>query len=155
MQVYIAEKCRIFVFLFRSVRVFAVIEYVFYLFVIRYRHRFGVDLAVGEVDILRPLQFDAILIANDGHLVKEDIVHRFTFEPLDVHRLFRTDARNIAESDIGPVGEEGILVVAVGGTDSGTFVCVSGGDEESRLENIFHDDVVAVYILAPTSTTGC
>ena len=153
MQVHIAEKCRFFAFLLCCVGIFAVIEYIFDFFVVRNRHGFGVDLAVSEVDIFRPLHLDTTAVSDDGYLVEEDIMHRLAFESLDINRLFGTDTGDIAESDIGPVGEECILVIGVGSGDTCSLVGIAGGDEEGGFADILHDDIIAIDVFAPSTTS--
>ena len=109
MQVHIAKKCRIFAFLFRCVRIFAVIEYIFNLFVVCNRHRFGVDLAVGKIDIFRPFQFDSVLVSENCYLIKEDIMHRFSFESLNIDRLFGTYTGDITEVILDQSGKKAFL----------------------------------------------
>ena len=126
MQVFFAKKCVFFDFLVYSVGVFAVIEDIFHLFVVLNRHRFGVDVAVHKVDILRVFEFDAVLVSDDGDVVKDDVVNGFAFESLYVDRLFGPDACDVAEGDVRPVGEEGVLVVRVGSTHSCSLVGIAG-----------------------------
>ena len=80
-------------------------------------------------------------------------MNRFAFQTLDLHRLLGTDAGDVTECDVRPIGEERILVVAIRCTDTGTLVGVAGRDEECGLQDILHDDVVAVDVFAPTATT--
>ena len=154
MQVLFAKKCVFFAFLVRSVGIFAVIKHIFDLFVLRNRHGFGVDLAVDEVDIFCILQFDTVLIADDHHIVEEDMMNRFAFETLDIDGLLAADTRYIAERDVRPIGEESIFFIFVGSADACSLVGIAGRDEDSRLLHILHDDILAVDIFAPATTSG-
>ena len=154
MQVHIAEKCRFFDILLCSVRVLAVIEDIFYLFIVRNRHGFGVNLAVDEIDVLGVLQFDTLLVSENSDIIKEDIMDRFAFESLNIHCLFGADTGYIPEGDIGPVGEESVLIVGIGSRDACALVGIAGRDEESGFADILHDDVIAVDVFAPSASTG-
>ena len=154
-QVYFAEKCRFFDFLFRRIGILPVVTDVFALLILLYRHRFGVDITALEDNILGILEFDTLLIADNSHVVEEDIVHRFALQSLDIYGLLASDTGNVAERDIRPVGEESFLIVAIRSTHTGTLIGIAGRDQDSRLHNILHDQIVAVDVLAPTATTGC
>ena len=111
-QVLSDEKCRKIAFLLLcGVRILAVVADILAFLVLLHRHRLGIDIAVLEAQVLCELHLDTLLVANDHDIVEEDIVDGFALESLDLDRLLGADTGNVAESDIGPVGEEGILVV--------------------------------------------
>jgi hypothetical protein len=131
----------------------AVIYDVFDFLVVLNGHGFGVDTAVDELDVLRTFHLDTVSVTHDHNLVKEDVVYGFSLESLDIHGLIGVDAGYIAEDDIGPVGEEGFLVVLVSCADACSAISIARLDEESGFLDILHDDIVAVYILAPAATS--
>ena len=86
--------------------------------------------------------------------LEEQVMNGQTFHTGDVHCLVRVNACDIAEGEIAPFGEELTLIIVVG--SASTTRCaigITGLEEESRFTDVFHGDIDAVDIFAPTTTT--
>ena len=114
----------------------------------------GSDDAVLEGDVLCVVETHALPYAVEAHAVEEDVMYRQTLQTGHVHCLAGVDSRDVAEGEIAPLGVELALVIRIRGTAATCrTVCVTRLEEDSRLADVLHCDVVAVDVLAPTATT--